>query len=106
MRPVRVTVTGVGVSAPIVIDQYVSPCSIAIGVDVSATATYTVEHTFDDVFSPTFNPGTAKWFPHASMAAITVDADGEYTAPPRAIRLNVSASTGSVTMDLVQAGRP
>ncbi len=106
MRPVNLAVVGIGVSAPIVIDQYISPCNIAVGVTLSAGAvvTYTVEHTFDDVFSPTFNPATAAWFPHATLAALAVQADGNYFAPPAAIRLNVAASNGTVTIQVRQAG--
>lgn len=104
MRPVRVTVTGVGVSDPIPIDQYLNPTNIGLGVVISATATYTVEHTFDDVFDENFNPGTATWFPHPTLQSLSANADGNLAFPPAAVRLNVSASTGDVTLNLIQAG--
>jgi hypothetical protein len=104
MRPVRVTVTGIAVSPPIPLDHFQSPATVAIGVKISATATYTVEHTFDDVFDPAFNPATATWYPHSTLAAKTVNADGNYAFPPTACRLNVAASTGTVTMTVVTAG--
>ena len=107
MRPTSVTVTGVAVSAPVVLDHMQSPATVAIGVKInSGTATYTVEHTFDDVFSPTFTPGTATWFPHATIAAkVNVNADGNYAFPPIACRLNVGVSSGgTVTMTVVTAG--
>jgi hypothetical protein len=105
MRPVRVTVTGIGDSAVIPIDQYQRPTNIALGcVITSGTATYTVQHTFDDVFSPTFNPGTAVWFDHPVIAGKTTNFDSNYAAPPRGVRLHVTASTGVVQMTLVQSG--
>lgn len=104
MRPVRVVVTGIDVSAPIPIDQYLNPTNIGLGVVISATATYTVEHTFDDVFDEAFNPATATWFPHPTLAAQSASADGNLAFPPTAVRLNVAASTGTVTLNLIQAG--
>lgn len=104
MRPVRVVVTGIDVSAPIPIDQYLNPTNIGLGVVISATATYTVEHTFDDVWDENFNPATATWFPHPTLAALSANADGNLAFPPTAVRLNVAASTGTVTLNLIQAG--
>jgi hypothetical protein len=102
MRPVRVIVTGVAVSSVIVPDYNSSPFNVGVGVQISATATYTVEHTFDDVFDPAFNPATAVWIANTGLTAQTVNKDGNYAFPVRGIRLNVSASTGSVTMTIMQ----
>jgi hypothetical protein len=106
MRPVRVVVSIVGVSSVIPIDQYLNPTNIGLGVIITTgPATYTVEHTFDDVFDPAFNPGTATWFPHPTLIAQTVNKDSNYAAPPRGVRLNVTALTaGSVSLTLIQAG--
>lgn len=104
MRPTTVIVTGIGVSSPIVLDHYQSPATCAIGCKISATATYTVEHTFDDVFAAGFTPAGATWLPHATLVAKTTNADGNYAYPPIACRLNVSASTGTVTMVVNPAG--
>jgi hypothetical protein len=104
MRPVRVVVTGIAVSPPVVLDHGQSPSTVAIGVIISATATYTVEHTFDDVFAPGFTPGGATWLPHGTLSSKSTNADGNYAYPPVACRLNVSASTGTVTMTVVTAG--
>jgi hypothetical protein len=107
-RPVRVTVSGAtGVSAPIPLNNYSTPFSVGIGCDISAggSLTYTVEHTFDDVFAKTFNPSTATWFPNSGLTNKIADTDGNYTAPVTAVRLNVTVWTsGSVTMTVIQAG--
>lgn len=104
MRPVTVTVTGVGVSAPIPIDQYLSPCNIGLAFVRGAGCTATVQHTFDDVFSPAFNPATATWFNHPTMAAMVANTDGNYAYPPRAVRLNQTVGAVASTLTLVQAG--
>lgn len=103
MRRIEKVVTGVGVSSPIIPDYNLSPVNIGIGCKISATATYTVEHTFDDVFDPLFNPATATWFPNTGLSAKAANADGNYAFPIAAFRLNVSASTGTVTIQAIQA---
>jgi hypothetical protein len=108
-RPVRVSVGAVAVSAPIPLNTYASPFNVGIGCDVSAggSLTYTVQHTFDDVFSPTFDPTTATWYPNSGLTSQTIDKDGNYTAPITAVRLNVTIwASGTVTMTVIQAGVP
>lgn len=102
MRPTSVTVTGVDTSAVVIPDYNISPFNVGVGCKISATATYTVEHTFDDVFSPTFNPVTATWIANTGLTAKTTNSDGNYAFPVRGIRLNVAASTGTVTMTIIQ----
>jgi len=69
--------------------------------------TYTVEHTFDDVFDKNFDPATAAWFPNSGLSAKTASLDGNYAFPITAVRLNVSSYTGgSATMTVIQAGTP
>lgn len=111
MRPVRLTVVGVDVSPPIPIDQYLGPTSIAVGIVINtgATGTYTVEHTFDDVFDENFNPATATWFDNDDVALVgaTTNQDGNYAFPPSAVRLNVTVSNSDpagITINLIQAG--
>ena len=105
MRPVYVTVTGVGNSSVIPMNHYVTPFNVGFGVTKTGTVDYTVQHTFDDVFSSTFNPATANWFDHPTIAAKTANADGNYAFPVTGIRIKGnSGSTGTVTLCLVQAG--
>jgi hypothetical protein len=107
VRPIRVTVGAVAVSNVIPLDQYISPFNVGLGVSLSAGAslTYTVQHTFDDIWSPTFDPATANWFSHATMVSKTTSFDGNYAYPVTAIRLNVTVwVSGTATMTAVQAG--
>lgn len=107
MRPVTVSQTGVGATNPIPLalsDHSGSGFSVGIGVKVSGTATYSVQHTFDDPFAASFVAASATWYNHADLTSKTANADGAYAAPVRAIRLNVTAGTGTVTMTAIQAG--
>ncbi len=108
MRPVTVAVTGTGTGASslVVIDQYLGPANIGLGVIVTGAGTYTVQHTFDDVFATTFDPSTATYFSHATLNGVGTNADGNYAFPPRGIRVFKTAGTGTVSMTLVQSGRP
>ena len=107
MRPIRVVVGSQTASNVIPLDQYISPFNIGLGVSLSAGAslTYTVQHTFDDVWASDFNPATANWFSHATMVNKNTSFDGNYAYPVTAIRLNVTAWTsGTATLTAVQAG--
>jgi hypothetical protein len=99
MRPQVVTLSAVATSAPLVMDRKQNPVNIGIGVTVTGTATYTVEHTFDDILSGV----TPVWLPNATLAAATTSQSGNYAFPITAIRLNVTAWTsGTVTMTVLQ----
>jgi hypothetical protein len=104
MRPVSVTVTGSPqTSAVIVPDVNKAPFAIGAGVKVTGTITFQVQHTFDDVFDPAFNPATAVWYNHPTLTGST-NVDSNYAFAVRGIRLSTSAGTGSATLTLVQAG--
>jgi hypothetical protein len=90
-------------------DHYQGPFNVGIGVALSAGAslTYTVEHTFDDVFAAGFDPSTAVWYANSGLSGKTTTLDGNYAFPVMAIRLRVSTySSGSATMTVIQAGMP
>lgn len=94
------TASATGTSAPIPMDVGQAPFHVGIGVVISATATYTVEHTFDDIFDPTVTP---TWFQNTGLTSQTTNKDGNYAYPVAAIRLNVAANTGNVTMTVIEA---
>lgn len=107
MRPVRLTVASATSSPVVPLDQYCDPFNVSVAVTLSAGAnlTYTVEHTYDDVQSPTFDPATATWFPNTALSAKTASTEGNYILPVSALRLRVSAYTaGTATLNVLQAG--
>ena len=103
MRPIVVAKTGSGSSATIPLDHYQSPFNVGIGVVVSGTVNYTIQHTFDDVQNPSVTP---IWFSHPTLASLTANADGNYAFPVTAIKVLVNSGTGSATATVVQAGMP
>jgi hypothetical protein len=103
MRPKSVTQTGTGTTAWIPLDRMQAPFNVAIGVViVSGTATYTVEHTFDNVLDP--NAGTPVAFPNSGLTAQTTNKDGNYAAPVVAVRLNVTAGVSPVVKMTIEQG--
>ena len=106
MRPIRVTVASQASSAPVPLDHYQGPFNVGIAVVLSAGAslTYSVEHTFDDVFAKDFTPSSANWVDHPSLTAQNATKDSNIAYPVRGIRLNVTAGTGTTRLTIIQAG--
>lgn len=100
MRPRSFTVTGVGVSQTIPVDWRQENFKISVYCTISGTATYTVQACIDNILAG----DTPSWIDHPTLTNKTVNADGNYDFPITALRLNVTASTGSVTMRVLQSG--
>jgi hypothetical protein len=104
MRRIDLSQTGVGASAVSPMNLNTSPFNIGFAVVVTGTVNYTVQHTFDDVNLPTFDPSTATWFSHPTIVGLAVNADGNYAFPVTAIRLLVNSGGGTARLTLLQAG--
>lgn len=102
MRPASVskTASATGTTAWLPLDITQNPFNASLNVKLSATATYGVEYTYDDVFDSTVTP--TAWPLTAIPAGSTTNKDAGLTAPIRAVRLNVAANTGSVTLTAIQ----
>lgn len=94
MRPITLAQTGVGATPWVPLSDKADIFNIGFGCVVSGSATYTIQHTFD---------GTTA-FDHPTVAAQTANKDGNYAFPVRAIRVNVTAGTGTVTLTAIQTG--
>ena len=103
MRPIVIAKTGTGSSAIVPLDMYRSPFNVGIGVVVTGTVNYTIQHTFDDVQNSAVTP---VWFSHPSLAALAANADGNYAFPVRAIKILVNSGSGTATATIIQAGMP
>jgi hypothetical protein len=101
MRPTRITQTGAGSTAPIVLNKQIK-ASVACIVD--GTVDYTVQVTFDDVFAPDFDAATATWFPHPDTALVGASTNqrGVIDFPIIAVRATVNSGAGSVDLVVVQ----
>lgn len=98
-RPWTVTVTAVAVSPVYPVDIH-SSAGIAMGVKVTGTITFKVQHTYDDVFAAGFDPANASWIDHPTLAG-SADEDSNYAYLPRGIRLNNTAGTGTATLTII-----
>jgi hypothetical protein len=104
MPTVSYTVTGVGTSPIYAVNNFGVPVNIGLGLTVSATATYTIQITFDDITADGYVASSGTWFTETGFGTATTSKYGLLTTPCRGVRLNVSASSGSVTMQVQQAG--
>ena len=100
---VSYTVTGAGTSPIYGCDNFQAPFNIGYGTTISATATFKIEYTFDDITADGYVASSGTWFTVSGTSGSTA-VSGSFTIPCRGIRLNVSASTGSMTLFLQQAG--
>lgn len=102
MRPQVIAKSGTGTTAWIPMDYKQNPFNVGLGVVVSGTINYTIEHTFDDVYDTSITP-TA--FAHSTLASQTTNKDGNYAFPIRAIRINNNSGTGTTTLTILQGQR-
>lgn len=109
MQPITVSTTdataGTTYSRPVRMDTWANAQSI-IQVNVTGTATYTVETSMDDPNSPT-NPvalGSMVWVNCADTNVVAKSAAGQgvLAATPVFIRLKQTAGNGSATMTVAQ----
>lgn len=70
------------------------PFSVSVGVTVTGTINYDVQHTFTDIWGS----AVPTWFDHSSLAAKTASADGNYAYPVTGIRFLVNTLTAGATI--------
>lgn len=77
---------------------------VSIVVAVTGTVTYTVEGTLSELLRAdrSANPTIVD---HATLVDATESASGNFDFPVKGIRINVTAGTGSVTMQLIQGSQ-
>ena len=106
MRPIVITQTGIGTTAPVPLDRYISPFEVTLRCVVSGNPVYGVQYTYDDVFSVA--PGSIDWLNSTAIpAGSTTSLQDNYDNPVSAVRINltgVGAPTDSVKMTVNQAG--
>lgn len=96
---VIVGTTSVGATQPIPLDLYGSEFNVGLGLKVSGTINYTVQYTFDDIFS---GVGPFDWTNHSDLTGKTGAEDASFIAPVTACRLVVNSGDGSVTITVTQ----
>lgn len=91
MRPLTISRTGVG-AVSVLLDHQTAPFSVGVGVVVTGTVTYNIEHSYDG----------SNWFAPAADSGKTASHDKGFVTPILAVRLNVTAGTGTVTASILQ----
>lgn len=104
MRPMMSIVTGVGAGNVLPLDNYISPFNVTISAIVNGAATFTVQYTLDDVQASGYSPATGNWFNHPDVTGATTSLTANIAFPVTAVRLLVTAGTGTVNMTVIQAG--
>lgn len=79
--------------------------NVGLGGELTGAATWAVQHTFNDILADGFLENDAEVFTHTTLTGKTAAADSNYTNPPVATRLAITAFTsGEVTLRVNQAG--
>lgn len=100
MRQQVVAQTGVGSSQIIPMNLDSTPFNVGFGVVLTDSATYSVQHTFDNPWT-TENP---TWFTHPTIVDQISNSDGNYAFPVAAIKVAVTSGAGTATLTVIQAG--
>lgn len=106
MRPITricdtTGVLGTNPSAVVPIDYNAVNFNVGFGcVVVSGNPTYTVQHTFDNIFDPTITP---TWFNNTFVVNQTTNQDGNYASGITALRLAITSGAGVVKVVVVQS---
>lgn len=104
MRPVIKTQVGVGVTDPIPFKVNTDSFSVGLGVTVSGTVNYTVQHTFDDINTVGVDINSLNWFNSSVLNEVTTSGDANYAYPVQAIRLVVNSGSGTAKLIAIQSG--
>lgn len=97
MHVQSVEITGMGESDPIVVNCNVNPISVGFGVVVEGTVDCVVQICFDDERLG-FNNWYDYWLGLSESEWYKID------FPVSAVRVKVNAGSGSVRLNLIQAG--
>lgn len=101
MTPITISKTGTGRSAVAVPDSFQNPFNVGMQVTVTGTATFNIELTMDD---PMVDPTNAVWSVANGFSALSASTTASMTIPNHGVSINITAGTGTVTINMVQAG--
>lgn len=95
MQPIRYTITGTADGTAVNLDYRQNPFTIGVAVVVTGTATFSVQTTYDDIYSA----APVTWFAPSAFSSKSANTDGAITVPCTGIRGVVSAATGTASVD-------
>lgn len=101
---VSVGTNGIASSRWVAMDGY-GWAQIALQCDVTGTANGTVQQTVDDVLNLSA-PYLTKWLNHpdSNLVSFTANVQGNYAAIPSFVKVTLNSGTGSISMNILQAG--
>ena len=107
MRPQTISQTGVGFSNPARVDYRQANFQVGVGVNVTGTVSYTLQHTFDDIadFADIADYNTnATWFDNSDTALVAASdkQDTNYAFPIQSSRIEVLSGSGTATATYLQ----
>lgn len=82
-----------------VINTNVTPVNIGFAAVVTGTVNYSIQFTYDDPVT-----GFTTWFDDTSITSKTGNEDGSILFPITGMKVLVNSGTGSVVLNVVQAG--
>ena len=87
-------------------DWLANPFQIGFGCSlVTGSPTFSVQHTFADLYGESVNPGTFVWFTNTGVSGASSNTAGNYTTPISALRLTVTGSGTAVNLKGWQSPR-
>lgn len=95
---------GVGSSPWTMLSMEHSPTNTSVAVTVTGTVNYTVEYTYDPYWDLPATVPFPTVFPHGTLNALAVTADGILPNPTSGVRITVNSGTGTARMTVVEAG--
>jgi len=104
MKLTTITATGVSRSNVCAVDDFQAPFNVGIGAKLTGSATFNIEYSFDDPAADGYTSAGATWYVASGFSALTASTGGSLTVPCKAISINITANTGSVTATIIQAG--
>lgn len=104
MTPISLSQTGVGRSAVVAVDNFLNPFNVGVFASLTGSATYSIEISPDDPMDAGYVAANATWFAAPSLSALTASAVNSITVPCKAVSINVTLNTGTVSVKLIQAG--
>ncbi len=99
MKVQTVSKTGAGSTTAVVINTNVTPVNIGFAAVVTGTVNYSIQYSYDD---PAV--GFTTWFDDATITSKTGNEDGYINFPITGLKALVNSGTGSVVLNVVQAG--
>ena len=91
--------SAVAVSQTVPLNYRANPFSCSLGVIVTGTINYTVQHTFQDIYLAF--PSTLKWYSQMTLVTATADDDSNYAFPVRGTRLLINSVTAGATIKYI-----